>query len=294
MVVVAMAPLIDSLENNTNNASSSDTTTTPPPPSSSSSAKSSPEENKENRNMTEVDMEPFEWSENLKNILKKSGKFRISRHGESQFNLTGKIGGNSGLSANGLKYSVALGDYINNLNLQDLKVWTSEYLRTNQTGQHIKGEKTQQAGLNEIQSGEHDSLTYEEIAEMYPREFALRDQDKLRYRYPKGESYLDVCRRLVPVLSQIKKEENLLIISHQAVIRCILNAIEGNPLDSLPYTKVPLHTVLEINFDTKDGKPEIRKIPLKVECVDTYRAKPENCQVDRKLSEAINGVPYHI
>lgn len=28
---------------------------------------------------------------------------------------------------------------------------------------------------------------YEEIQEHYPQEFALRDQDKYRYRYPKGE-----------------------------------------------------------------------------------------------------------
>lgn len=28
---------------------------------------------------------------------------------------------------------------------------------------------------------------YEEIQEHFPEEFALRDQDKFRYRYPKGE-----------------------------------------------------------------------------------------------------------
>lgn len=28
---------------------------------------------------------------------------------------------------------------------------------------------------------------YEEIQDHYPLEFALRDQDKYRYRYPKGE-----------------------------------------------------------------------------------------------------------
>lgn len=28
---------------------------------------------------------------------------------------------------------------------------------------------------------------YEEIQQQFPLEFALRDQDKYRYRYPKGE-----------------------------------------------------------------------------------------------------------
>lgn len=32
-----------------------------------------------------------------------------------------------------------------------------------------------------------EELTYEEIQGKFPEEFALRDQDKYRYRYPKGE-----------------------------------------------------------------------------------------------------------
>ena len=32
-----------------------------------------------------------------------------------------------------------------------------------------------------------EEMMYEEIQESHPLEFALRDQDKYRYRYPKGE-----------------------------------------------------------------------------------------------------------
>lgn len=32
-----------------------------------------------------------------------------------------------------------------------------------------------------------EEMMYEEIQEHFPLEFALRDQDKYRYRYPKGE-----------------------------------------------------------------------------------------------------------
>lgn len=38
-----------------------------------------------------------------------------------------------------------------------------------------------------IPQGVCEEMTYEEIQERYPYEFALRDQDKYRYRYPKGE-----------------------------------------------------------------------------------------------------------
>ena len=49
-------------------------------------------------------------------------------------------------------------------------------------GRYVKGIVTVQPGLNEINAGDHDDLTYEEIAEQFPQEFALRDADKLRYR----------------------------------------------------------------------------------------------------------------
>ena len=45
-----------------------------------------------------------------------------------------------------------------------------------------------------------DGLSYKEIQDQYPEEFALRDQDKYHYRYPMGESYQDLVARLEPVI----------------------------------------------------------------------------------------------
>ena len=39
-------------------------------------------------------------------------------------------------------------------------------------------------------------MTYEEINAQYPLEFAARQENKLSYRYPRGESYLDVIHRV--------------------------------------------------------------------------------------------------
>jgi len=38
-----------------------------------------------------------------------------------------------------------------------------------------------------LTQGVCEDMMYEEIQENYPEEFALRDQDKYRYRYPRGE-----------------------------------------------------------------------------------------------------------
>ena len=43
--------------------------------------------------------------------------------------------------------------------------------------------------INEINAGLHDNMTYEDIASEFPAEFALRDSDKLNYRYPEVDRY---------------------------------------------------------------------------------------------------------
>jgi 6-phosphofructo-2-kinase/fructose-2,6-biphosphatase len=55
-----------------------------------------------------------------------------------------------------------------------------------------------------------------QIAAKYPAEFEARKADKLRYRYPRGESYLDLVQRLEPVISEMEREgESIVIVSHQ-------------------------------------------------------------------------------
>ena len=79
----------------------------------------------------------------------------------------------------------------------------SDLVRTHQTAQHIVAPKTIIPQLTEINSGDFDGMTYEEVAEKFPIEFALRDQDKLNYRYPGGESYVDVCRCVIDIENRV-------------------------------------------------------------------------------------------
>lgn len=51
-----------------------------------------------------------------------------------------------------------------------------------------------------VLQGDCEAMTYEEIQQKFPKEFARRDQDKFHYRYPKGESYEDLVHRLEPVI----------------------------------------------------------------------------------------------
>lgn len=58
--------------------------------------------------------------------------------------------------------------------------------------------------LDEINAGICDSMTYEEMNKKYPPEYNMRLKDKLNYRYPRGESYIDLISRLDPFVQEIE------------------------------------------------------------------------------------------
>ncbi|XP_073446969.1 6-phosphofructo-2-kinase/fructose-2,6-bisphosphatase 1 isoform X1 [Dendrobates tinctorius] len=227
----------------------------------------------------------------LMNIHVTPRSIYLSRHGESDLNLMGRIGGDSGLSARGKQYAHALGNFVKSQNISDLKVWTSHMKRTIQTAEALNVPYEQWKALNEIDAGVCEEMTYEEIQEHFPEEFALRDQDKYRYRYPKGESYEDLVQRLEPVIMELERQENVLVICHQAVMRCLLAYFLDKSAEELPYLKCPLHTVLKLTPVAYGCKVE--SIYLNVEAVNTHREKPLNVAVSRDPEEALDTVPEH-
>ncbi|KAI9803942.1 MAG: hypothetical protein M1833_000223 [Piccolia ochrophora] len=147
----------------------------------------------------------------------------ITRHGETNDNATGKIGGNSSLNENGDRYAKALARFIDYerkewaVRQQDKAasthfpplpgdstppnpeyttsdvaekgfcVWTSMLSRSIQTAQYFDEEEfelKQMKMLDELNAGDMEGMTYGEIREKYPAEYELRRRDKLQYRYP--------------------------------------------------------------------------------------------------------------
>uniref|UniRef100_A0A8D0AT01 6-phosphofructo-2-kinase/fructose-2,6-bisphosphatase 2 n=1 Tax=Sander lucioperca TaxID=283035 RepID=A0A8D0AT01_SANLU len=187
----------------------------------------------------------------LMNIHVHSHSIYLCRHGESHYNVEGRIGGDSELSERGKQFSAALKGFVEEHRLSDLKVWTSQLRRTIQTAEELGVPYEQWKILNEIDAGVCEEMSYEMIKETYPEEFAMRDQDKYHYRYPGGESYQDLVQRLEPVIMELERQGNVLVICHQAVMRCLLAYF----LDKSAGCKVDM-------FD------------LKVEAVNTHRDRP--------------------
>lgn len=167
----------------------------------------------------------------LMQICKALGRARriwLTRHGESLYNTQGKIGGNSLLSIRGSAYAQLLPQVLESRipsvggKKVPVAVWTSTLSRTIETAGPLPYPKVQWKALDEIQAGICDGMTYSEIKERMPEEHEMRQKDKLRYRYPSGESYMDVIQRLEPVVIEVERDrECICIVAHQAVLRAL-------------------------------------------------------------------------
>ncbi|GME86419.1 unnamed protein product [Ambrosiozyma monospora] len=202
----------------------------------------------------------------------------ISRHGESTDNVAGRIGGDAPLTSRGRKFAKALAKFMeykkNDFRIKQLKkfeekltmkhfenrdktppdepsfsVFTSMLQRSVQSSEYFHEnifDVKQMRMLDELGSGKFDSMTYEEIQEQNPDEFYARIKNKMSYRYPGvgGESYLDVINRLKPIISELERTENhLLIITHRVVARILIAYFLNLKRDAIGELDVPLHTV---------------------------------------------------
>ncbi|TVY26811.1 Fructose-2,6-bisphosphatase [Lachnellula hyalina] len=186
----------------------------------------------------------------LMNLHIKPRSIWLSRHGESEYNLGGQIGGDADLSPRGHEYAKLLPELVRRSVGDDrpLTVWTSTLKRTIQTARYLPKHynQLQWKALDELDSGVCDGMTYQEIAEAYPEDFAARDEDKYNYRYRGGESYRDVVIRLEPIIMELERSEDILIVTHQAVLRCIYAYFMKKDQTKSPWLAVPLHTLIKL------------------------------------------------
>ncbi|KAK5120245.1 Fructose-2,6-bisphosphatase [Meristemomyces frigidus] len=208
----------------------------------------------------------------LMNLHIKPRSIWISRHGESMYNLSGQIGGDADLSPRGQQYAKMLPELVSkSAGDRTLTVWTSTLKRTAQTARYLPYEKLSWKALDELDSGVCDGLTYAEIEKQYPQDFAARDADKYNYRYLGGESYRDVVIRLEPIIMELERSENILIVTHQAVLRCIYAYFMGTQQEQSPWMEVPLHTLIKLTPRAYGTEEE--RMRADVPAVSTWREK---------------------
>mmetsp|Transcript_18518 Transcript_18518/g.22228 ORF Transcript_18518/g.22228 Transcript_18518/m.22228 type:complete len:175 (+) Transcript_18518:151-675(+) len=146
--------------------------------------------------------------------------------------------------------------------------------------------------LDELYAGVCDGMTYKEIEQMYPDEFERRQEDKLAYRYPRGESYMDVTLRLEPLAHEMERtREPILMVAHQGILRILYAYFMGLDRKEAPYVSIPLNMVIQLhphaygcdekrfllmtkeemmNNSTQDGQDEpVTSMPVKTRRLST-------------------------
>ena len=207
----------------------------------------------------------------------------ITRHGKSVDNCLGKLGGNSNLTPEGEQYGKVLYDFIRqkkaewevdqkdraikattlppkpgddtppypdmlgDLDEKNFCVWTSMLKRSVQTAEHFENDEEFDVKnwemLNELNAGAFEGLTYEEIAQRFPDEYAKRTHDKLHYIYPGvgGEGYLQVISRLRDMVRELERiKDHVLIIGHRSVARVLMAYFMDLTRDDIADLDVPL------------------------------------------------------
>ncbi|CAG8433783.1 11365_t:CDS:10 [Diversispora eburnea] len=126
--------------------------------------------------------------------------------------------------------------YLMNLNLVDRQIWIT---RHGESTDNILGR------IGGDSSGVCEEMTYQQIEEIYPEEYSIRKSNKLYYRYPgMGESYLDVIHRINPLIIELERmTDNILIVTHRVVLRIVLAYFSDVEKEKIPHMDVPLHTV---------------------------------------------------
>ena len=170
----------------------------------------------------------------------------LVRHGESLFNVEGRIGGDAPLTKTGRMQAEALALEFDRQSIP--YIFTSKRQRARQTATPLKERHSEAVvieldELDEIDAGICDGMRYEDIRREMPAEYAARAKDKYAYAYPGGEGYASMRERVergfLKALFLSGGQPGIVIVGHQAVNRSILSLFLYRRTEDVPYTYVP-------------------------------------------------------
>jgi len=165
-------------------------------------------------------------------------KIYIARHGETTWNVEGRIQGRSDpdLSLKGQQQSLAL---LERLKKQSLSaIYTSSLQRSILTAQpvanHFGLPIRKESELDEIAFGVLEGRNLYQFDEVTKSEWEKFKVDRFNYRIPGAENYTDVANRIKPFLDRILQShggQEVLIVGHRVVNRLLIGMLMEFPLE---------------------------------------------------------------
>ena len=165
-------------------------------------------------------------------------KIYIARHGETTWNVEGKIQGRSdpGLSPTGQQQSLALLEQLKDQFLT--AIYTSSLQRSILTAQpianHFRLAIRKKSELDEIAFGMLEGRNLFHFDEVTKKEWEKFKDDRFNYRIPGGENYTDVANRVRPFIESIVEKhqgQEVLVIGHRVVNRLLIGMLMEYPLE---------------------------------------------------------------
>ena len=173
----------------------------------------------------------------------------LARHGETTWNLAGRYQGRreSDLSALGVRQGMALAEHFAKRQRRGEtvpeRIVTSPLLRCTATGRFVSEQLgialDTDARLIEIAHGTWEGRYRDELAANDPERYHTCRNDPARVAFEGGETLHDVIARWRAFAAAlVTQPQDLLIVTHDAVVRCALLDVTGRPLDD--FWKMPV------------------------------------------------------
>lgn len=158
----------------------------------------------------------------------------LVRHGETELNSSERYWGRTDvtLSAAGLRQAERLRDRLATEKLN--AVYSSDLRRASLTADTIasrhKLEVITCPELREIDFGQLEGLTFDQIGRLYPEVTRLWMERSPELKYPDGESIYQLNNRVSDFMRRLEKhanEETILIVAHSGVLRTLACQLLG-------------------------------------------------------------------
>jgi alpha-ribazole phosphatase len=158
-------------------------------------------------------------------------KFLLIRHGQTDWNLAQRFQGQSDIPLNevGKKQAMALADRLTNESINI--VYSSDLQRAIETSKIImqmsdcKPDLHPDQRLREVNFGDWEGLTYDEIKEKHPNTLNAWENDIYKNAPPNGETLEGLAMRVQSVLNELSAKYNdqtILIVAHGGVLQTLL------------------------------------------------------------------------
>jgi len=158
----------------------------------------------------------------------------LVRHGITEFNSTQRFAGYSDveLSTAGYRQVERLRDRLANEKID--AIYSSDLRRALVTAEAVSSghnvEIVTCSELREINYGELEGLTFEEISRRYPEVAELVTNFSHRLRFPGGESFEELVERASKFLDKLKRHtpsQTILVVSHSGPLRVLVCHLLG-------------------------------------------------------------------